>query len=224
MTAIQINASDCTICKWILWLEATKLLQMILTERNNSIPLIRLLSFHFQHCQACSFVLGFIPLIGEPACLLPQLVHAHCSQAPRLARQPGLEWLPVWAGLKSWSGLVSWGDGSNANGNSTQVKSDSLVLTFLTKRCLYLVLTWKQQLHIQYIWWSIDCWLCEAYVVPFDAPNYCVGSDVAVYVYAEKRLPPGSWGTVLDHLITVALRQGHDRRDYNLHFCTTPFP
>lgn len=80
MTPIEISGSDWTVCKWILRLETTKFLQMILKERNDSIPLICLFSFRFQACQARSFVLGFIPLIGEPACLLSQLVHAHCSQ------------------------------------------------------------------------------------------------------------------------------------------------
>lgn len=30
MTPIQINVSDCTVCKWILWLEASEPLQMTL--------------------------------------------------------------------------------------------------------------------------------------------------------------------------------------------------
>lgn len=80
MTPIQINSSRCIVCKWILWLEATEHLQLILRERNDSIPLIRLLCSHFQSCQTCSFVLGFIPALGEPAWVLPQLVHAHWSQ------------------------------------------------------------------------------------------------------------------------------------------------
>lgn len=82
MTPIQINSSRCIVCKWILWLDATEHLQLILSERNDSIPLIRLLCSHFQPCQTCSFVLGFIPALGEPAWVLPQLVHAHWSQGP----------------------------------------------------------------------------------------------------------------------------------------------
>lgn len=128
MTPIQINSSRRIVCKWILWLDATEHLQLILSERNDSIPLIRLLCSHFQSCQTCSFVLGFIPALGEPAWVLPQLV---LEPRPRLARLPGLEWLPVWARLNSWSGMVSRGDGSNAKSISARVKSEYLLLTFL---------------------------------------------------------------------------------------------
>lgn len=136
MTPIQINGCDTAVCKWILWLEATEFPQMILKERNDSIPVIRLLSFHFQLCQACSFVLGFIPLMGQPACLLPQLVHAHCSQ--------GRGWLDSLAlndflcGLGWIFGQDRYHEEMDQMPTLTQLpfQSDSLVLTFLTKRYL----------------------------------------------------------------------------------------
>lgn len=80
-TPIQINGSDFTVCKWIVLLEATELLQMILTERNDSIPMIRRLPFlTFSPAKLAHLSLDLFPLIGEPACLLPQLENAHCSQ------------------------------------------------------------------------------------------------------------------------------------------------
>lgn len=88
MTPIQINGSDCTVCKWILWLDATQL--QLLKERNDSIPVIHLLSFHFQFCQTCSFVLGFIPITREPVCPLPQLPQYMHTAAKAMAWLDGL--------------------------------------------------------------------------------------------------------------------------------------
>lgn len=80
MTLNKISGSDCTVCRWILVSSYWACMDDTWREKWDSILLICLFSFHFQSCQACSFVLGFIPLIGEPACLLSQLVHTHCSQ------------------------------------------------------------------------------------------------------------------------------------------------
>lgn len=97
-----------------------------LKRRNKSIPLARLFSPCSQSRQTCSFVLGFIPLIGEPGCPLSGLVHARCSQRHGWYDSLALtDFLPG----QSWILGQSWRDGFKCQ---QQPMSDSWKWTHLT--------------------------------------------------------------------------------------------
>lgn len=87
-----------------------------------------------QSRQTCSFVLGFIPLIGEPGCPLSGLVHARCSQGHGWYDSLALtDFLPG----QGWSLGQLWGDGFECQ---WQPGSDSRTLTHLTGNCALVVL------------------------------------------------------------------------------------
>lgn len=164
---------------------------MIIKDSNSSIPLICMLSFHFLSCQTCSFVLGFIPVIKEPECLLSGLVHADCSQ--------GRGCLASLALNDFLCGQVEGGQDWNHEEmlqTPKVLQSDGVALTSPAERR--------------------TSGLC---LKPLQHSRHHSVHDTAVYAHVEKRSPPGSRGTALDHLITMVLRQGHDECDYNLHPC-----
>lgn len=135
---------------------------------------------------------------------------------PRLAQQPGLERLPVWAGLNFWSGLVSWGDGSNAHGDSSKVWQ----FGFDLPDCKVYGCVFKTNSCSTYIKWSI-VWVQH---MSSDSTLLTTVRDLTqLCAYMWKTgcfQAPG--GTALDHLIIMASRQGHSQHDHNLQSCTTP--
>lgn len=102
-----------------------------------------MLSFHFLSCQTCSFVLGFIPVIKEPECLLSGLVHADCSQ--------GHGWLASLALNDFLCGQVEVGQDWNHEETvqtPTVLQSDGVALTSLTeRRSFWLCLKQLQHTH-----------------------------------------------------------------------------
>lgn len=158
-----------------------------------------------QSRQTCSFVLGFIPLIGEPGCPLSGLVHARYSQGHGWYDSLALtDFLPG----QGWSLGQLWGDGFECQ---RQPGSDSRTLTHLTGNCAPVFLFFpppKPNSCLLYIT------LGAAYVDSFFPPKqlcWCSCLDMC----GEKRSPAGSLGTPLYHPITMVLRQGHDQRDYS---------
>lgn len=128
-----------------------------LKRRNKSIPLARLFSPCSQSRQTCSFVLGFIPLIGEPGCPLSGLVHARCSQRHGWYDSLALtDFLPG----QGWSLGQSWRDGFKCQ---QQTMSDSNPVDWRLYFCfdLFFVFFQFKQLHshrpIHYFRCSIFC-------------------------------------------------------------------
>lgn len=135
-----------------------------------------------QSRQTCSFVLGFIPLIGEPGCPLSGLVHARCSQGHGWYDNLALtDFLPA----QGWSLGQLWGDGFECQ---RQPASDSRTLTHLTGNCALVFLFFPPKPNSCLLYITLGA----AYVDSFPPPLTAVLMQLSRHVWWKKvtcRLP-----------------------------------
>lgn len=125
-----------------------------------------------------SFVLGFIPLIGEPGCPLFGLVHARCSQGHGWYDSLALtDFLPG----QGWSLGQLWGDGFECQ---RQPGSDSRTLTHLTGNCALVFLFFPPKPNSCLLYITLGA----AYVDSSPPPNSCVDAAVSTHVVKKYHL------------------------------------
>ncbi len=86
-TPIEISSNYSTVCKWTVWFESTEVLQLIPTEKSDSIPLIHLFSFFFRSLLICPWIFS-----SNRGASMPSVSACTCTlqPRPRLARRLAL--------------------------------------------------------------------------------------------------------------------------------------